>query len=222
MCVSRVPHLSVMVKCLKYVFTWVSSWKTVLNLLSLSRQPLSCSLMSFLNLLSSLFSPHHHHPLHPSCLSLSLPSPDDSRTPALAQTWPTLTWNTRCADEEEEDEDEEVVEGGRGERKTKKSCGWVSIHFQCNQLKLNVNWYCNCRPIVHQYFLTGLLWPFHTPKTFFEIFKDNKLPDLIELKVKKSQRKEGFKRDRTQQTWAKSSWIYLNTEEGTWAVEFTL
>lgn len=44
--------------------------------------------------------------------SLSLTSPDDSRTPALAQTWPTLMWNTRCAEEKEEND---VEEGGRGE-----------------------------------------------------------------------------------------------------------
>lgn len=29
--------------------------------------------------------------------------PDDSRTPALAHTWPTLTWKTRCAEVEEEE-----------------------------------------------------------------------------------------------------------------------
>lgn len=41
--------------------------------------------------------------------------PDDSRTPALAQTWPTLTCSTRCAEEEEEeDDDEEAAAGGRG------------------------------------------------------------------------------------------------------------
>lgn len=61
-------------------------------------------------------------------LSLSLTSPDDSRTPALAQTWPTLTWNTRCAEEEEEEE--EVMQGGRVENPCR-----LSIHFQCNQLK---------------------------------------------------------------------------------------
>lgn len=44
----------------------------------------------------------------PSSFLSPLPSPDDSRTRALAQTWATLTWNTRCAEE-----DEEVVEGGR-------------------------------------------------------------------------------------------------------------
>lgn len=91
--------------------------------------------------------------------SLSLPSPDDSRTPALAQTWPTLTWNTRCAEE-----DEKVVEGGREENQ-----GRLSIHFQYNQQRQNVTWKCHFIPIVPHYFLTGLIWSLSYAKRFWDI-----------------------------------------------------
>lgn len=102
--------------------------KTILNLLFHSLWSLSLSL-SFTCLLicRSIFP----SPLCPSFIlpSLSLPSPDDSRTPALAQTWPTLMWNTRCA---KEGVDVDIVEGGRGGRES-----WLSVHFQSNQLKQN-------------------------------------------------------------------------------------
>lgn len=67
-----------------------------------------CLFFSFCRLslifLSSFFliSPTQHTLLF-FLPSMSPPSPDDSRTPALAHTWPTLTWNTRCAEVEEEE-----------------------------------------------------------------------------------------------------------------------
>lgn len=120
-----------MVKCIIYTFLCIL--KTVLNVLSFYLipfllyfpYPLSCLTLTLLStflhvspLSFPLFSPSFILP------SLSLPSPDDSRTTALAQTWPTLMQNTRCAEE-----DKEVVERGRGENQ-----GWLSIHFKYNQL----------------------------------------------------------------------------------------
>lgn len=77
-------------------------------------------------------------------LSLSLTSPDDSRTPALAQTWPTLTWNTRCAEEEEE-----VMQGGRVE----------NCPFTFNAINWKrVEWNCSCRSVVSND--EGFAWSF--------------------------------------------------------------
>lgn len=122
-----------MVKCLhQYVFILILEKLYLIcfflsdPFLAISHMPcfLSPHLSPFILSSPPLFSPPYFIPP-----SLSLPSPDDSRTPALAQTWPTLMWNTRCA---EEDEDEEVVGGGRRENQ-----GWLSTHFQCNQNKMS-------------------------------------------------------------------------------------
>lgn len=87
-------------------------------------------------------------------LSLSLTSPDDSRTPALAQTWPTLTWNTRCAEEEEE---EEVMEGGR-----EHVAAVHSLSMQSTEKGLNET------AVVDQLFLTMKVWRdhFYMPNLF--------------------------------------------------------
>lgn len=150
--------------------------------------------------ISFFLCPHLLTPPPPPILpSLSLLSPDDSRTPALAQTWPTLTWNTRCA---EEDEDEGILEGGGRQ-------GWLSVRFQYNQLKQKCHLNRSCRPIVHQYFVTGLIWSFSHGKHFWDIIlyyvEDRNIFSIDWIEGELSPRQEGFKSIRTQQTWAKNT-----------------
>lgn len=113
-----------------------------------------CLPLSYIPLFSSILSPL----LLPSFIlpSLSLPSPDDSRTPALAQTWPTLTWNTRCAEDE-------------WKEKEKKTGAERQFTFNSINRKKKSKWPCSCRPVVHHYFLTGMIWHFSHAKHFLNI-----------------------------------------------------
>lgn len=194
----------------------IKKWTFVLNVLSFSLWSLSYYLLlpSYLSTTAIPFSLHlylllSHSPLmffHPLFSSVifhpSIPLSPQSRR----QQDPSPGSNMANADVEHKMRWGRV-EGGRG---------WQTIHFQYNRLKTKSKRNCSCSPLFlnrfdRTVFKSNIFWIFECRKA--------KRPELVELKVNKSNRNEGLKELRLQQTW---SWFYLNTEEGTWVVDLAL